>query len=408
MGASGTLIPVLGTIEGERIMSLSRTTFHLLAMTLVLLGTQLAEAQRLQPFGDVNFDSDFELFASREFDDYGDPEPPRTGFFATYDRVYMNMSRPENSVQVRAGFPEFSFGDPAPEEIGDLEVGDLTLVATQGGSNDGDFTWGNRFELGYMTEDDHGWLLNVWNIEPNKMIFDREQITRSGTVINDMLDEPVPLENSINQGSFSDVEIMKVFRLRPLHNGAVIEPYLGVRWSKFTDRTFSDDYTGEMRIQDAQDEDDTVTPPIPALPQVDADVYQSLTTAHENNMYGGQLGTRIHTRRGHWILSGEFRTFAMYNRVLFSGATYTQSNIQVDDGGIGTSVDRTPFSEKRDAFVWGGEVRLDATYEVTRAISLRAGVDAMQFGRGIGRGPTFGSDEDLWLIGMTFGVAVNR
>jgi hypothetical protein len=70
--------------------------------------------------------------------------------------------------------------------------------------------------------------------------------------------------------------------------------------------------------------------------------------------------------------------------------------------------------------VWGGEVRGEAAYELTRDISLRFGFFLMDLGQGIGRSNVFRpfpladtrleskNNQDLFLGGATFGVTINR
>src|SRR3954454_6743472 len=76
-----------------------------------------------QPFVDPGyFNPDFQFFAPAEVDDFGGEEKPNTGIYVTFDRTYVNVSRP---------IDRFSFGS----------------------GNQGDFTWGNRMEIGYMKGD---------------------------------------------------------------------------------------------------------------------------------------------------------------------------------------------------------------------------------------------------------------
>jgi hypothetical protein len=70
---------------------------------------------------------------------------------------------------------------------------------------------------------------------------------------------------------------------------------------------------------------------------------------------------------------------------------------------------QTKTSANASEFVFGTEVRAEAAYELTRFIQLRAGMQFMDFGRGIGRGGNIlDNDQDVILVGATFGVAVNR
>ena len=60
-------------------------------------------------------------------------------------------------------------------------------------------------------------------------------------------------------------------------------------------------------------------------------------------------------------------------------------------------------------FVWGGEVRAEAAYELTRDVSLRFGLEFIDLGQGIGRGNTLQfNNQDVIMTGLTFGLTVNR
>src|SRR5687768_14648249 len=85
----------------------------------------------IEPF---TFDPDFQFFAPAGVDRLGGEIDPSIGFFATYDRTYIYVTRPQDE-------PSYTQGDA---------------------------TWGNRFTFGFMTEEDHGWLASIMHIDgPN-------------------------------------------------------------------------------------------------------------------------------------------------------------------------------------------------------------------------------------------------
>src|SRR4051794_39332497 len=95
-----------------------------------------------QPFVDPGyFNPDFQFFAPAEVDDFGGEEKPNTGIYVTFDRTYVNVSRP---------IDRFSFGS----------------------GNQGDFTWGNRMEIGYMKGDPSGWQAVIWRVNGPNETFD--------------------------------------------------------------------------------------------------------------------------------------------------------------------------------------------------------------------------------------------
>ena len=109
------------------------------------VGTQMSAAAgteafwNFQPFIDPGyFQPDFQWFAPAEVSDYGGGEPPNHGIYVTFDRTYVNVTRP---------IDRFSMGS----------------------QNQGDFTWGNRMEVGYMTGDPKGWQAVLWHVNgPNE------------------------------------------------------------------------------------------------------------------------------------------------------------------------------------------------------------------------------------------------
>jgi hypothetical protein len=103
--------------------------------------TTSAQAQHHQPFIDpAYFNPDFQFFAPAEVSAYSGGEPPNIGFYLDYDRLFLNVTRGEEEPSLFSPFQ-------------------------------GDFTWGNRWELGYMTEEDTGWNFVYWNLSgPGKNI----------------------------------------------------------------------------------------------------------------------------------------------------------------------------------------------------------------------------------------------
>ncbi|MBC8351410.1 MAG: hypothetical protein H8E66_05455, partial [Planctomycetes bacterium] len=88
-----------------------------------------------QPFVDTTaFPHDMQFFAPAEFGEFGDGPQPSTGWFGAAERMNIRMSRPD--------------AEPA--------------------STEGDWTWGNRFTLGYMSPENHGWFGEFSHIDgPN-------------------------------------------------------------------------------------------------------------------------------------------------------------------------------------------------------------------------------------------------
>ncbi len=126
-------------------MSITRLTSGLAALVTTLALASNVHAELFKPFAFPPIESDFQFFAPADVDTYGGGPTAKTGWFADYDRVYMNVQRPNDSY-------------------------DLS-------NKMGDFTWGNRFDIGYVDDDQKGWIFTVWHIDgPNENV-----VVRGGT-----------------------------------------------------------------------------------------------------------------------------------------------------------------------------------------------------------------------------------
>jgi hypothetical protein len=142
----------------------------------------------------------------------------------------------------------------------------------------------------------------------------------------------------------------------------------------------------------------------------------------ENQLHGGQLGFRLFRQRGHWLLSGEFRFFGLANfqslrivnqQSILPNPQAILVNGTVDDFinffGTGGDVNRTVTYQHATQFTFGGEVRGEASYELTRDINLRVGFVFLDLGTGIGRGDLLRlNNQAVQMAGVTFGFTVNR
>ena len=373
-------------------MSLIRP-FAWLAAVLALLGTtSSALAQQHQPFIDPGyFNPDFQFFAPAEVSAYSGGEPANIGFYLDYDRMFLNITRPEGEASLFSPFQ-------------------------------GDFTWGNRYELGYMTEENTGWQMVAWNISgPGKNIRQfQERLDRINTD-DDPPDDPDPilqdrnprwyiLTDSLNTAKFGSVELNKTWRRKEFHNGSIFEPLVGLRYMNFLDKYRRENYT---RYDETGPIPGPPGQPDPTDPNVEGE-YEELRqdlAKFENAMFGGQLGFRYFGQRGHWMLSAEVRAFAMQNyQTLYNTVLVTQTRYSGLGGDpeleLNTRSDTITGAEE---FVFGGEVRAEASYELTRDINLRFGAMFMDLAKGIGRGNEVRfNQQDVQMAGVTFGFTVNR
>lgn len=338
-----------------------------------------------QPFLDPGyFQPDFQFFAPAEIDDFGGEVKPNTGIYVTFDRTYVNVSRPAD---------RFSFGS----------------------GNQGDFTWGNRMELGYMKGDPSGWQAVLWHVNgPNESFAHStylQQFQDNTQTATAQIPTPGAVD-SVNRLKMSVFELNKVFRRPVLHNGTVFEPFLGYRYTNVRD------FYQRQLMQELLGTD--INPPTTATNEF---ILQNTHRANfENQMHGGQLGARLFQQRGHWMLSAEVRFFALANfqslRINNQQSIFPNPDILNTGGnpvdainffGTGGDTNTTLDAQRATQFVFGGEVRGEASYELTREINLRAGFVFLDMGQGIGRGDLLRfNNQQVIMSGVTFGVTVNR
>jgi hypothetical protein len=367
-------------------MSLIRPFAWLAALAVICGLNASASAQQWSPFIDAGyFEPDFQFFAPAEVDDFGGPEPPNVGVYFDYDRLYVNVNRPN---------------------------GEASLFSPTAG----DFTWGNRYEIGYMTEEKTGWQAILYHVDgPNEALhYLQERLDRNNAgdtptapdpIIQDRNPRYYDIRTSINEAKFSSLELNKTWRRKEFHNGVVLEPLVGFRYMKFKDFYVRDNY---IRF-DADAGGEPVFPP----PTVDGR-FELLTTdgaVFDNTLVGGQLGSRLFYQRGHWLMSADIRFFACTN---FQLLERMHSETLTRYTGVGGTVQlenvmRSRVYQHANEFVWGGEVRAEASYELTREIALRFGMVFIDLGQGIGRGNLLQhNDQDVQMAGITFGFTINR
>jgi len=382
-------------------MTVTKISAILFGFATAMLLSVPAFGQQFQPLIEPDhFQPDFQFFAPAEFNEYGGEPQPNTGWFLTYDRMYLYMSRPKQ---------EQSY-------------------------TEGDFTWGNRFDVGYMTEEDHGWLFTGINIgSPNSGDFVTvERLNRWVPLFDDGggggddatsapifpaadRDDPFTLERtyevgqSLNFARYNGFELNKTFRLEPLHKGSILEPILGFRYHIFRDYTRRNTY--ERFLDDGTPVPDIPNPDV-ALEDATVERFTSNQWGFTNHLVGGQLGVRWYKKQTRWVLNGEFRAFAAQN----FQSMYAQQKTTTTVGEVGTETDTimelrqlTKSYDHSQEFVFGFDVRAEAAYELTRDVALRFGCNFTEFGRGIGRGNNFSDNsQDLQMVAFTFGFTVNR
>jgi hypothetical protein len=348
--------------------------------------------------------------------------------------MYIGVSRPRDS-----GYP-VDTGRPIQELRTYPDSSDLM-----------DLTWGNRWDLGYMIDDvdhDHGWLISYMHIDgPNEgNTVHQQRLNRfnpddegyvppddttgggGGTTATDVVEPDsdrndlgppnrerfYDITDSLNYAKLNSLELNKIFRLAPLHDGGIVEPFFGFRWLKFEDTFQRQDY----QVYD----DDGLNPIWPPFPPSSIPITYADTTTEDwitdhylfsNQMITGQLGVRWLRRVSRWNLTAEFRAFGGEN---FQHLKRTFEDIRTYYDGQGDGSAVTGIVKYRETQDWnatntvlGTDIRALAQFEVTRDFKLECGVQFLGLFTGIGRGPFIDQNsEAVTMVGTTFGFTINR
>jgi hypothetical protein len=376
------------------------------------------QLERWSPFTEPDhFGPDLQFFAPFDASDYGGGDAPNIGFFFDYTRLYWNVKRPSQRPFNRVGIEgDFGANLDIPLQFPD-QFGLLGFSGNRQTGYDGDFTWGNRYDFGYMTEDDHGWYASHTHVAgPAESLHVRqERINRINTnddpanpdpILQDRNPRYYDLFSTINSARYSNIELNKVWRRKEFHLGGVLEPFVGARYMVFKDFARQDRY-GRYDL-------DPVDFPDLSLPTPDGPVEVLVRdfATFENNMFGGHLGFRHFYEKGHWKIQSEVRMFACHN---FQYLTRTQEQVVTNYGAAGADNpeyelrNRGRAFDRSDEFVWGGEVRTEATYALTRDIGFRFGLTVFDMADGIGRGSDIRDNtEGVVMAGFNFGFEINR
>jgi len=254
------------------------------------------------------FDYDAQLFAPVEFDSKDQLEP-RIGFYFEFDRTYLSLT---NAPQFAADGDE--------------------LTGT--GNN---YVFGNRYELGWFTEEDTGWNASFQLNEGNSFFAGQDVL----------ISNPLLATTRI-----ATVEINRVFR-QTLSSGKILEPYFGLRYMNVSDETIED------------------------VPQ-GAGTFNRFLQNATNDAVGFQAGGRYVRRAGRWRTTTDLAFAALHNQQsLFA------SDIGVDAMGVPFLSAETRIEEQ--SFVPVLDFQFDITFNVTRDISLKTGVQTFYLWDGINR-----------------------
>lgn len=420
------------------------------------------------PFAPVQFDHDWQPFAPADISEYGNSPKRRYGFFASYERLYWAISKP----------PTAMVGSESAQYVGNYYEPNTNLELPRRNSFDtgvfnGDFGWGNRYDLGWVDMDNKGWLVSILsNLSQNQtfghgpvVVPDDDDNTtpptnygnQGGTILfddplglfinytdwnddgfdddrngnniygRDGEDTDVPPDGEpnlpyfppdsgllpdgdqvrfaptflnvkmTNRVEFNGVELMRTWRIPRFHDGSDFQWLFGVRYLQVKDR-FT--LLGSGGLFDST----------------------WMNTTIQNEIVGPQVGFRWSLQRSRWSCSAEGRFMAGAN--FQNGNQYWVFLSEVETPPIRNAPALTVFSARNAAhnteFTPLGELRVQTSYYLTRAVALKVGYTLL-YADGIQRAsnsvvyqvPDGGiknnhGDDYILTNGLSFGIEVNR
>ena len=386
---------------------------------------------------------EFIPFSPADLSEYGSGPAPNEGYFFTFDVLHWSISAPEKTAIGSPGLTRIvQDGAGFREESNSLDTGSLSA----------DFTDGQRFEVGYVNNH-HGWLFSAY-----KLTSQTQRITRGNVDVvfddppfgplgltrmegftdvdgdgfdddwnfnlvygrdgidtdvppNGEPDQPFPTDfgdiqflpmrfdeiSARNRTQFWSTELLYLMRTHQFHGGGYMEFSLGARYLNFRDNFNVIGYGGLLDRSNWN-----------------TNVY--------NDIIGPQAGVRWTRRNGRLGLTAEGRYMAGFNFQAMRQQGTIGSNLTPGPANFPLSFAASSFNhavhdEEFSNFI---ELRLEASYQLTRALTIRVGWDGMWMD-GIARAsnivnyslPHMGilagnNKQDVFVHGVTAGVEINR
>ena len=414
------------------------------------------------PFSPVHFEPDYEMFAPAETSGYGNGPRAKIGYFGSYERVFWSISKPATATIGSQSAEGFGPGPGGVVDQFNTNTADTGFLLANG-------AWGNRWELGYVDDDNYGWLVSILDhvsqaqyhvfngaqvlfndpgqllsgfapfVDPvtgatidrdinNNHIFGRfgqdigvaNPNPPPSTIFFGNPTQPAPVDTgdlvplvpsfywliAKNVTQINGTEVMRMYRAPRLHSGGFFELLYGVRWLQVND-TFL-----VMGIGGLLDN-------------------STWSTRAQNNMVGPQLGARFWSQRGRWITSFEAHVMAAANFQNVHQISQIATLLGQNTATLSTTPQllpvnlANPIGWVNNAFATTfspvGELRLNVSYQVTRAVALKVGYTGLVVGnvtrasnrvdysqvKLISIAPG-GTHQGLFVNGINVGVEINR
>ena len=302
-----------------------------LLAALIIGNSQTVEAQDIHLPG--------ARFEHRKLDHSNNTAPiPQPGVFDYDAQVFAPFELTSNEqVKPRHGF--FITYDRTYLSISESpRINDNIAPSPDVSSN---FVWGTRYNAGWFSDDDTGWQITF---QQNTGL----SFTNSEQAISSA--DPTAVDTA-----FNSVEINRLFRQSSKH-GHALEPYIGLRYFHVSDQTTQDttqDTTAGRFFQDAT-----------------------------NNAIGFQAGARRTRRNGRWKFTLDGAIIGAYNqqRYFASNSTETATTITFAESG-----------SNDQSFIPAVDGEFDISFNISRDITLRTGVQVNYLWSGINRADTTNS-----------------
>jgi len=416
-------------------MSVRKLTTKIAMLLVLVTGSVCASAKEHEPLlvDPFAFDPDFHWFEPVYDADILDMKPKKRankGWFATYDRINLYGSRPNqqfdqgdgNTLDPGSGH-RYDVGFMRPgEETGFL----FTYMENQAGAgdnlrvdrinrlNEADLTGETLFPLG-----PNRFGLPVFPEDGNVIGFSRRFYNVGMTL------------NAMDLNSF---ELSKTWRMEPYHYGGILEPMLGARFMRAEDSASLRTYERTPENAELAAIGLGVSPYVSLLPFA-ADSEEAVENFNEsavriqNNMYLVQAGFRYFKFQDRFRYSAEFRGFTGLNTQSYrsEGSTTTTVYDGFDIGAEVTSNIRATNAAQyleNEEFVIGFDARAEIGYQLTKMFHVRTGLQVVNVGTGVWRSsrnlteqtgglltPTIDTgdrSQSYIAFGYTFGLELNR
>lgn len=417
-------------------MSVRKLTTKLTMLLVLVTGSVCATAKEHEPLlaDPFAFDPDFQWFEPVYDADILDMKPKKRahkGWFATYDRINLYGSRP-NQVDNTNDDRKMDSGGGHRYEVGfmrpDEESGAL-FTYTENFAAAGDYLRVDRVNR-----------LNIDDLEGEPLYalgptrFGLPVFSEDGNVIG-FSRRFYDLGLTLNQMDMKSYELSKTWRLEPYHYGGILEPMLGVRFISAEDSAGLRTYARSPETAEQAALGVGTSPYVTLLPfdpDDDELAVERLSRSEveiDNDLYLLQAGFRYFKNMNRFRYSAEFRGFLGLNTQFYRSQGSTTTTIY-DGYDIGAEVlsniqaNNAAQFLQNDEFVIGFDARAELGYQLTKMINLRTGVQVIDVGSGVWRSSrnlseqTGGllapsieigdQDQSYIAFGYTFGIELNR